>query len=426
MGPVRSPERYTTRIDGWNRVAKKKSKKAKPELRVVLDTNVLYTKPAHYLFSRAVSELITETSTHDDLKVVWYLPEVVVGERRYQMKQAAAGLLPWIQQMERLLGHNLNITAQVCESRVNDAIQSQLTAHAVEVLNLDVREVNWDDLIVAAVDRLPPFDAGEKEKGFRDALICEAFFQLVSDAPATPGVCRVVLVSGDERLREAADARTKQNKNVRVLASIDDLKGLINTLVSKVGEEFVQKHLAKATRFFFTKDDETSLYYRENVRERVREEFGSELSALPPGTTERENGNWLIAPPRFVRKDARRVFWSSRIAVEAETYRRSNPDLPNFDPRLLRNIGRLLRSGSTGALSPPETTLSSTGPTDIGMGGGWRTESQEHFVPPVGRRVLVLKGRTVFDVRWSVSIAPDEGFRAARLEEVRFVETAWE
>jgi hypothetical protein len=68
-----------------------------------------------------------------------------------------------------------------------------------------------------SVFRLPPFDVGESEKGFRDAILVETFCQLVKTLPKTPAICRIVLLSSDELLLEAATNRLHDRNNIFLL-----------------------------------------------------------------------------------------------------------------------------------------------------------------------------------------------------------------
>lgn len=160
--------------------------KKKPELKVVFDTNVLWTGSASDLLKQEVSELIEANSQHSDLAISWYLPEIVRHERQFQMLTQSLELLPSIQKLERLLGHNLNINEGIIKQRVNEAIESQITKLGINVIRLDTARVEWRDLILNAAYRRPPFSQGPKEKGFRDALVVEAFLQLVSDSQSRP------------------------------------------------------------------------------------------------------------------------------------------------------------------------------------------------------------------------------------------------
>jgi hypothetical protein len=88
----------------------KPKKRRTPELKVVFDSNSIFTDTAAFLFKRDVSDLIRANFSHPDLSIRWYLPEVVRCEREYQMRENGFALLSSIERIERVLGHNLNIT----------------------------------------------------------------------------------------------------------------------------------------------------------------------------------------------------------------------------------------------------------------------------------------------------------------------------
>lgn len=167
-----------------------------------------------------------------------------------------------------------------------------------------------------------PFSRGDKEKGFRDALIAEAFAQLVAESPVTPKVCRVALVTGDVLLSEAVTSRTQDRSNVRLLGSIEELEGLIDTLVSEVSEEFIADLKEKAGKYFYQADEPESIYTKEKVWEQIRERFAAQLQALPEGAAGRDYyGNARLGPVRFSKKESQRVFWITRLSVELNAYR---------------------------------------------------------------------------------------------------------
>ena len=161
----------------------------------------------------------------------------------------------------------------------------------------------------------------KKEKGFRDAIIAEAFTQMISRSPKTPDICRVVMVTSDELLGVSIENKIVGCQNVKVFKDIDELKGLINTLVSQVTEEYVESLKEKAGKYFFVEKDKTTLFYKENIREQIKGKYESELKELPEGADTRENGTWYISPPRFDRKVGQRVFWYTQFRVEAEAFK---------------------------------------------------------------------------------------------------------
>lgn len=303
-------------------------KTRKTELKVVFDTNVLYTQVASDLLRAEVAELLSQSIEDPNLTVSWFLPEVVLGERTYQMTGKATELLPGLGKLERVLGHNLGISPEIVRERIESTIERQCKAFKLHVLKVDYQKVDWPTLVKAAIERTPPFESGQKEKGFRDALAIEAFMQEVERSPKSPTVCRLAFVSEDGLVRDALKSRTAQTSNVRVLADLGELQGLINTLASEVSEEYVNELRPKASLLFFNKDDKTGLYYSAKVSDTIREKFKAALTEVPVGASSvRDKMNW-IAEPTFVEKKNSNIAWSSRIVIEQELMRVAAPVPP--------------------------------------------------------------------------------------------------
>lgn len=394
------------------------AKKTKPpELRVVFDSSVLYTGSANDLIRNEVAEVILANSNHADLTVTWYLPDVVRHERQFQMLEKALEMLPTIQRLERLLGHNLNITEEIVRSRVNEAVEKEINRLSLKQLSLRPADVEWQRLILDAAYRKPPFAVGETEKGFRDSLIAESVVQLVADSPVTPKVCRIAFVTGDNLLATAVRARTETNPNVRILGDLDELKGLITTLVSEVGEEFIAGIRALAKAYFFEQKKQESLYYREHVRDTIQQKFQNELSALPAGADRRENdATWYIFDPRFLKKQGQRIHWATRVEVGTRALKRE------IESPLLATFRAIL--GAQAALKlPPSETRRELGPTSPlpSLGTGGQPASLEE-----AKETVVAKGKSIFSVTWSAVVTATKKFRLPKIEGIEFAETQWE
>ena len=397
--------------------------KKKPELKVVFDSNILYTGAASDLVNQSVAQLITESSAHQDIALSWYIPQIVIFERKYQMVRKGLELLPNIQKLEQLLGHQLNITAEIIESRINDVIQKQLSQFGLKVAQLTTNEVDWSTIIHNAAFRKTPFDPGEREKGFRDAVLAETFLQIIANSPSTPRICRIALVTGDGLLGSAVADRTTTATNVRIIKSLDELKSLINTLVSTVSEEVVARIKENATAYFFVPKEETTLYYTEKVRTQIGEKFKKELDEIPKGADRRENGTWYISPPGFLKKEGQRVTWVSALEVEAKAYKRE---------RQADIWG--------GGLVPPADVLPSGLFTSSILLSGQSAQPRSQGINPedfkdfklseilvgAGPEKLIAQGRTHFEVTWSHLVSTNQKFRSPRIDDIRFIKTAWE
>jgi len=413
--------------------AQKKRKLQKSQLRVVFDTNALYVSPTNLgsasdLVRQEIADLITEAK-YPDLEILWYLPEVVRHERQYQMQTEALKLRSAINRIERLLGHNLALTDQILLDHVETKIKEKEKTLDLHELKLDHSMVDWTTLIHAASYRRPPFSPGEEEKGFRDAIVAESFLQLVADSPKTPKLCRVVLVTKDGLLSQAVNERISDHPNVSVLPGVEELKGLINTLVSDVGEEFIARVKPKAAKLFFTsKDDKDALFYKEDVRGRINEKFKVELAARPEGTSFRSDHTWWISQPNFARKVGRRIFWTSRVEIEVEAGNvLAEPESP----------GSLLVKGSImPSISP---LLASRQPPSEGTVNIWNnlappTLIQNYLsmwgegtsVIPSGKRLVTQKGRDVYEVLWSTEVTLVKELKRVQIEEIRHVGITWQ
>jgi hypothetical protein len=408
-------------------VETKRRKQPTPQLRVVFDTNILYTGSASDLVRQEVVNLIKE-SAFPDLEIQWYLPEVVRHERQYQMQKRALELLPAVTKVERLLGHNLAITEQILVQSVEKVVSQRHEELGLLSLPLSYAHVDWHGVFLDAVYRRPPFKEGETEKGFRDRIVVECFLQLVADSPRTPKICRIVLVSGDGLVVRAVEDRTAGLINTNVLSTLEELKGLINTLVSQVDERFLAILKPKAKKLFFVPKDESTLFYKERIREKLQDKFATELALPPQGATSRTNGTWLIGAPNFVKKTARRIQWTSSIDIEAEASKTAHRS-PTF------------ASGPINHLRPAEsyTQLSdlmfaqNPGFEALGRMGllSDLVTPAETSEPPIiltsaDSGIKTHKGVDRYDVLWSADVTTSKELRRPSIDEVRRLEPTWE
>jgi hypothetical protein len=285
--------------------------------------NILYTQVASDLFKNEVVEFLSTPHEDPHFQISWHLPQLVLLEREYQMNSRAVELLPGLAKLERVLGHQLNITAAVVQDRIASTIQHQLETHKVNLVALEPASVDWAAIIDAAVRRKPPFQVGEKEKGFRDAVIIETFLQEVARSPKSASVCLLAMVTGDELAREALKLRTVGMGNVRILADLDDLKGLINTLGSEVSEEYIEELRKKAAPLFWTNnDDKSTLYFTGEIPQKAKKQFEKEFVTLPAGMTRLVDKTIYITEiPTFVQKVGATIHWKTKLRFQQELFR---------------------------------------------------------------------------------------------------------
>jgi hypothetical protein len=404
----------------------------KPQLKVVLETNILYSGTASDLVQQEAANLIKE-SVYPDLEILWYLPDIVRHERQYQMRKRALELLPPVAKVERLLGHNLAITEEILLDAVEKSVSLRREELGLLSLALDNSKVDWNRVGLDAVYRRPPFQDGEKEKGFRDCMILESFLQLVADSPKAASACRIVLLTGDKLLNQAVQARNTGWTNISVLASLDELRGLINTLVSEVDEEFLALLRPKAGDLFFEKDERSTLLYKEEIVKKLKEKFAAELADVPPGATTRTNGTWTVNPPNFVKKTGRRIQWASRISIEAEASK------PATQPRAAEAAVFSPVTAGAGFLNTyisAKGTISNLHPEQ--NAAVWLPNSGIASIQPnlqaqdlwtVGTMTPTItthKGTDVYEVLWSADVTTSHDLRRPSIDELKHLEPVWE
>lgn len=385
------------------------AKKRIQKLIVIFDTNVLFTQVAADLIRNDTQRIIEDNSNHIDLEIEWCLPDVVIGERKYQMLGKASELLPNMQKLERLLGHKFGVGEDTLELHVDKAINNSIGKHKLRKISINVNEIDWGDLIERSVKRLPPFESTEKEKGFRDSIIAHSFLQLHRASPSTPNICRLALVSEDQRLRDYVAELTQNSNNVRILKGLDELESLINTLISTVPEDFAEELTKKAGKVFFEKGNEKTFYYKEGIGEKIREQYSNELKRTILSGHMRANGTWWIAQPIFIKKDRQQIYWVTPVEPEFEIYHYENDGTDQNPFAGLADLFAAQSKGITNIADTPSSQLIQGGLGGI-LGGA---------LPQ--KKITDLKGRDKFEVHWSTTLSQAQNLTSPKLVKIEYV-----
>jgi len=421
-------------------MTKKRIKPPHLEIQVILDTNAVYTGSASYFLRKEVVDLVEQQSNLPDLTIRWIVPEVVRHERQFQMLQEANQMLPTIERLERLLGHNLNITPEILETRVREAVDRQVQQHGIIVQPLNTNEVEWPRLVLDAAYRKPPFQVGEKEKGFRDAVILETFLQVVAGASTNRAVTRLALVSNDQLLQLAAQSRIGAAANVHLLDSVDALKGLLNTLGSTVDEQYINSIKPSAAEIFFKAKDESSLYYKESVGDSLNAALRSAEVKLPAGAERYDVEKWTISRPQFVKKEAQRIYWTTRFKARFKALKSiPRPVIGGYsnvvgpllsaqqEPAIKVGTGRGLASLAASLPNLSEgfrsTYLSTFGKADLISA---LSSPLSLASVALADDQVVAFGTADLDVSWSLLVTTAGKLTKPRVQSVDFVEVVWD
>jgi hypothetical protein len=283
-------------------------------------------------------------------------------------------------------------------------------------------------VILDASYRRPPFQLGEKEKGFRDALILETFLQIVKNSPTSRSLVRIALVSSDQLLRDAALSRLPSAANVHFLESVDALKGLINTIGSAVDEQFIAAIKERAADIFFKSGDENTLYQKESIGARLESVLKNATQKLPLGAYRYRVDKWTISAPRFVKKQGQRIYWATRFDAALNALKAAltdwgtgmvplaNLNEPSFiSPNIYLNSLQL--NSASGAASPDNLLFSRENPQI------YNSLAARVYNPAEDQ--VVGYGTASLDASWSLAVTTSGALTKPRLESVDFVEVVW-
>lgn len=385
------------------------TKRKKLNLKVIFDTNVIYTGSASDLLRNEIVKLIDDHKSLSDIEIDWYLSETVIMERIFQMNKKANDLLPSIVKLEKLLGHNLNITQEIVQGRVSDTVNKQLTSFGIKKIKIDTSKVDWESIINNSLNRLPPFEDNEKEKGFRDALILEGLKHVISSSPVTKSVCRIIFITNDGPLSKAAKQIDKLPSNVYVYPDIDELISLINILDSEITEDRIAKIITEAEKLFFESGDDSSLFYTQDIRHKITSTFSEELNIKENGANSRENGTWWIAKPGFESKNKQHVTWKNIITVDFTSYK--TVAVPNAIRSYTGNI-EPFQLGMTG--------LGNANNFQTGMGLGLGSYNSPGIT---NSKEKMGSGKTRFEVTWSVTLTTDNKLKSPKIDAINYLDT---
>jgi hypothetical protein len=416
------------------------------EIRVCFDANAIHNDSALHLLAVGVKDLIGRHSSHSDVSLSWYIPKMVRGEREFRMQRAAEQLLPKVQDVETLLGVNLNITKANVREQVTRRIDREIAEVGLRVLECDSGRVAWERVFTDAASRRPPFEGAtqEKEKGFRDLVIGEAFLQLVEDSPASKKTCQAVLVTNDALLTQMIQARAIERENVRVLADLAAVDEYINTLASEATEEYVASIRNIAARLFFVDAGTKSAFYYTSVDERVAKILANLQRDVPKDAEKVTIEELQVLPPTFADKSKQRVTWLSRILVSLRATREeSYLDLPTgvafgsaqyTPPPSIAKVAAIANLGF-GPLGAPMSSGITISPSSSYTGLFDRPETPQvttlltgSSVPaPLWKRrdATVFKGLAEIEIRWTVTVTTAKKLKKPAIVDCNLTKTTW-
>ena len=392
----------------------------KKRIAVLMDTSIIRTTSEAELISRRVADFVRQQASESDVHVRFLLPDLVVEERVFRMEEEAQRLLRSTRKIESLVGKSLEIGDVDLAEGVRAAVERQIAELSMERIQLDVTKVDWSQVVDDAVRRRAPFsEEPSQEKGFRDAIIGETCIQHAEAMEESEEL--LILVFEDRRLSDMVESRLQGRPSVQVVASLDELDGVLREIRQKVDRERIARLRDGAGKLFFDAVAKSGFYYDGKVRERVAREAIRSLSEIPRNADRRRNGTWYIAAPTFVERSGKRVHWSSKITVEAEALRSQTMGGEHGTFWGALGMEPLFIPGT----GTPATGIEESNPF---LGGGSWTQFGSPWPPKAPEfpsSIVVGKGKSIVHVIWSTKVDESESLDDPQIERIEVEGTEW-
>lgn len=303
---------------------------------VVPDTNILWDKDKKNPVSPDFDAFWKKNIPR--IRLTLAVPEVVCGELHFQQATSAIKAAESVSEQIGLVSGITNVKYetrldhQKIRKQVGDKLQKWVKGLNGVVIKTPVESIDWSKLVQDAIWRKEPFTFAPKdkdgEKGFRDALILETLLCVCEENKEKSN--NVVFLCNDFLLKTAAENRLKQNSKVLIFESLTEFDAYIKLTQQQLTDKFVKSIRHHARSKFFTADDRSTIYYRDNIKQAIKEKYADELSIVTnssqyaggllglaqPYQRTVTDERWWVNATRFDELIAPREYhWISRITV---------------------------------------------------------------------------------------------------------------
>ena len=373
---------------------------------VFVDTNILWDKDKKFPVDPNFDNFWHKNSSICSLEL--HIPEIVFGELHFQQTTSALKAMNQASESLKLMSdiaatiYKHRATEQKLKQKIEEKLQNWIRPIRAIIDVVPIGNINWSDIITSSLWRKPPFEFDpkndENEKGFRDALIQET---IVNYCLNNKKKSNIAFICNDKLLRNSTEIRLNNDQRFSVYPKLEDFESYLKLRHEELTNDFVKSILRKAKTKFFKKNDLECLYYKEKIRDRLKDDYSSYFADLTISQSEWEiitigstwdaldNGRFWINAARYDRTENENEFhWTNEI-----TY------IQQYQEKYM-NIFRspALRIGMD---------------SDIESGTTWST-GMSSFNLPTEQRILKL----VFHVNWRAKVTKHAQFREIQLTEI--------
>lgn len=313
---------------------------------VVCDTNILWFEDKSPAVSPEFTEFWAKATAKFELTL--YVPDIVRGELLFQHFTSCHKLLrsteDGLAKISSItqISHSTRLTGDKIHRHILSKFEKWIKELRVEILSLPVTKIDWARVAEDAIWRKAPFTADPKnpevEKGFRDALILETLCEFVK---ADARKINIAFLSNDHLLRSTALARLKADSRFSAFETVQEFEGYLLLTKERLTNDFIAKILTRARERFYTKADPTCLYFREDMRNRLKTDYKdyfddtaksedrglASLSFFAPQKRylASDDGVFWITPPEFLRVENEKNYFWKTIVKFVQPYAEEQP-----------------------------------------------------------------------------------------------------
>lgn len=322
------------------------------------------------------------------------------------MRSRADELVPAVRKIENLLGLQF-VNDEIVNDRILSIIEKDSADHGLSTIEADYSSIDWPLLVDRACFRRPPFSDGDKEKGFKDAIILECFANLVSLKPKSKTQNIIALVCQDDLMAEYAQELFRAQKQVHICRSLDDLRTVVNAIASNVTQDVADAYVEKATRIFWDGSAQKGLYQGWGIWSKISKDY----ARYATGGWTITSGKVSIPSTTFIKKESTRIFLKTVVTVALTATRKERKETPAISGGQVNVLGNYKENQWTNNALLAQSSTSSL-LSDYAQSLAASASDPYSQVPFADRLAAIIPEYTErksfatasFDVLWSVTV----------------------
>jgi len=323
---------------------------------VIPDTNILWYKEKAIIVNPEFDKFWELQSNLAPLNL--FIPSVVKGELLFLLNKSANKSFEMVKEnilkLSQITSYNYRnpIKESSIKSNIEKKFDNWLSGKNGSVLEIPVTQIDWLKLCDNSIWRINPFVEDtdkENEKGFRDTIILETVLKYYNNKKKDDVI---VFLCNDGILKNCAENKLGNKADFLTYESLNAFSSYLKLRHEKLTKEFVKAISQKAKDKFLNVKDKGSLFFKENILERIQKDFDSDLnnpeekkdfhnvlSKLLSSPVEKwqpiAEGKWWVVSPTFDKiENENNYYWISEI-IFIRNYQKESSGLLSENKSLL-------------------------------------------------------------------------------------------